>query len=176
MKRLYMIIAVSMLSIAASAQPTPTTFLDVQISGGKETVAAQLIDAGFKESSRLSSFKGEFMGEPVTAIIHYNKTIQQVTSLTVTTDSRFENAEVIKRFNQIISDFENDQKHTADPANKRIPTGVTLTDEYLYDNNLFEVKFYQDGDKKREVSISVGQMDGLYYIYIRFVNKYNTSK
>ena len=170
-----MIIVTAMLSITAFAQPTPTTFLDVQITGGKETVEAQLIDAGFKKST-VSSYKGEFMGEPVTAIIHYNKTIQQVTSLTVTTDSRFENAEVIKRFNQIISDFENDPKHTADPANKRIPTGVTLTDEYLYDNNLFEVKFYQDGDKKREVSISVGQMDGLYYIYIRFVNKYNTSK
>jgi hypothetical protein len=175
MKRLYMIIAVAMLSIAASAQPTPTTFLDVQIAGGKETVAAQLIDAGFKESSRLSSFQGEFMGEPVTAIISYSKTVKQVTGLFVNTDSRFDAAGVIKKFNQIVSDFEKDQKYTADPANKKIPAGAPLTNEYLYDNNSFEVKFYEGGDKKKEVAISVGMMDGQFYVYFRYNNKYNTS-
>lgn len=61
MKKLFIIITIGLFSLTALAQPTPTTFLDVQITGSKETVAQQLMDAGFTEFTKLDMYEGEFM-------------------------------------------------------------------------------------------------------------------
>lgn len=176
MKKIFMIIAAVLFSLNMLAQTAPTTFLDVQIAGSKETVAQQLMDAGFKESIKLQMYQGEFMGEQVNVSINWWKTVKQVVSLFIAGRERYESAEAIKRFHNILSEFEKDPKYTADPANRRIPAGVTLSHEYLSDNKSFEAKFYQDGNKKKQVTCAVAHIDGLFYIRWIYSNNYNIGK
>ena len=176
MKKLFIIIAAGLFSLTVLAQPTPTTFLDVQIAGSKETVAQQLMDAGFTEFTRLDMYEGEFMGEKVSVRISWWKPIKQVVSLFVAGTQKYESAEAIRRFHNILSEFEKDPKYTADPANRRVPSGAILSHDYLSDNRSFEAKFYQDGDKKKVVTCAVCGMDGLFYIRWLFSNKYNSNK
>ena len=174
MNKLYMTIATAMLSIAAFAQPAPTTFLDVQITGSKETVAEQLMEAVFTQFTKLSMYMGQFMGEDVKVLIRWNETVKQVSLLIVETRGRYDAPEVIKRFNSVLSEYEKDSKYTTDPSNKKMPAGATLSDEYLSSNNNFQAKFYQDGDKKKLITIAVYDIDNKFYIRWDYWNKYNT--
>jgi hypothetical protein len=176
MKKLFIIITTGLFSLTALAQPTPTTFLDVQITGSKETVAQQLMDAGFTEFTKLDMYEGEFMGEQVTVRISWWKPAKQVSSLFISGTQKYESAEAIRKFHNILSEFEKDPKYTADPANRRIPAGATLSHEYLSDNRSFEAKFYQDGHKNKTITCAVAHMDGLFYIRWLYSNKYNSGK
>ena len=108
MKKLFIIITTGLFSLTALAQPTPTTFLDVQITGSKETVAQQLMDAGFTEFTKLDMYEGEFMGEQVTVRMSWWKPAKQVSSLFISGTQKYESAEAIRKFHNIISEFEKD--------------------------------------------------------------------
>ena len=173
MKKLYTTIAAMLLILTALAQPTPTTFLDVQIAGSKESVIEQLVEAGFEVMYKNSMVKGMYKGDEVKVTIYgWNDDLKQVSGLSVITMEKFESEEAVKRFNKTVSDYEKDPLYTADPANRKIPAGVTITSEYISDHKHFDCNFYQDGDKKKVVNISIHEIDGKFYIPENFYNRY----
>lgn len=178
MKKLHIAITVFLFSIVLQAQPGPTTFLDVvQVAGSKETVIEQLVDAGFEVLYHNSMVTGMYKGDKVKVTISgWNEKHQQVSALSVIALETFESAEAIRRFNNRVSEYEKDPKYVADPANRKIPTGITLTHEYISDQRHFYSKFYQDGDKKKVIEVSIHEIDGKFYIPENYYNRYISNK
>ena len=178
MKRFSLIIAALVFSASLMAQPFPTKFKSVQVTGSYEAVVKQLEAEGFTtkyEGNKL--LKGMYEGEESSLTIEINKNIDQVCSLTIyRSDRERDTAEDIsEKFNAIYEKFEKDPKLTPDRANKKAKS--SLFDPNISIGVVFQAKFYQDGDPNRLVILNVCRYQVKYhYKEIKYINCYNQGK
>ena len=174
MKRFSLIIAALVFSASLMAQPFPTTFKSVQITGSYKAVAKQLEAEGFKASYFGSDmFNGTINGKKVIVVLEMNKKIDQICSFKISDGDydKYDADKISAIFNEIYDIFDKNPKYTSDRENKKAkgeasfgptPMGVVYT-----------AKFYQDGDPNRLVELTIGRIAGKYYKELRFKNCYN---
>ena len=171
MKRLLLLISVLLCSLCLKAQPYPPTFLGVQVTGSLETVVEQLEAAGFVKSSTYMYY-GKFKGLDVQAFINWSKTKQQVHGILMNELAGIsDNDQAIKKFNALVDDYTKDPDFTAAPENKKIPAGEDLR-ACMQNDKTYEVKFYQKGDKKSHIEVSLKYYDQTFMIFISYGNRH----
>ena len=165
MKKFSLIIAALVFSASLMAQPFPTTFKSVQVTGSYEAVVKQLEVEGMHE------------GEESVLKIEINENIDQVCSLTINRSNieRDTAEDISEKFNAIYEKFEKDPKYTADRANKKAKE--SLFDPSISIGLVFQAKFYQDGDPNRLVELNIRRYQVKYhYKEIKYINCYNQGK
>lgn len=179
MKRFSLIIAALAFSASLMAQPFPTVFRSVQVTGSYKAVAKQLKAEGFTSMTDGGDlFRGVLEGVKSALTIEMNKDIDQVCSLTIN-QSGLERAsadEIAEKFNSIYGKFENNPEYTSDRANKKA-NGAASFDASISIGLVFQAKFYQDGDPNRLVELNIRRYQVKYhYIEVKFINCYNLGK
>ena len=178
MKKFSVIIAALVFSASLMAQPFPTTFKSVQVTGSYEAVVKQLEVEGFTTRYEGNKqLRGMHEGEESVLKIEINEDIDQVCSLTINRSGKKRDTaeDISEKFNAIYEKFEKDPKYTADRANKKAK-------ESLFDPNIsiglvFQAKFYQDGDPNRLVELNIRRYQVKYhYKEIKYINCYNQGK
>ena len=176
MKRLLLIIAATVFSASPMAQPFPTKFKSVQITGSYKAVAKQLKAEGFNPSyDGDKMFRRIHEGIKSVLTVEINKDIDQVCSLTLQPYG-IENCsadEISEKFNSIYETFEKDSFHTSDRANKKAK-GPASFDANISIGLVYQAKFYQDGDPNRLVELNIRRFQVKYhFIEIKYTNCYN---
>ena len=179
MKQLSLIIAALAFSASLMAQPFPTKFKSVQITGSYKAVAKQLKAEGFTTSYEGNNyFNCMYEGETLLAIVKINKDIDQVCSLTLRrSDIERDSAdEVSENFNALCEKFEKELKYTPDRTNKK-SNGAASFDPNISIGMVYKAKFYQDGDPNRLVELTIQRYQVKYhFIEINYINCYNQGK
>lgn len=178
MKRFSLIITALMFSAALMAQPFPTTFRSVQITGSYEAVTRQLEAEGFiAHPPGNKIFYGTHLGKGSRLEVEINKKLNQVCSFTLEfyDHSRCSVDEITEMFNTIYDVYEKDPLHTSDRANKKAK-GAASYDPNISIGLVYQAKFYQDGDPNRLVEINIQRYQVKYhFISIKYTNCYNQS-
>ena len=178
MKRFSLIIAALIFSASLMAQPFPTTFKSVQITGSYEAVVKQLEAEGFTTKYEGNKqLRGVHEGEESVLTLEINKDIDQVCSLTINRAGKERDTaeDISEKFNAIYEKFEKDPKYTPDRANKKAKG--TLFDPNISIGLVFQAKFYQDGDPNRLVELNICRYQAKYhYKEIKYINCYNQGK
>ena len=176
MKRFSLIIAALVFSASLMAQPFPTTFKSVQITGSYKAVVKQLEAEGFKAAYEgKKELNGMHEGEKTLVKIGINKDIDQVCSLTVNRSviERDSAEDISAKFNAIYEKFAKDPKYTSDRANRKADGGASF-DPNISIGIVFQAKFYQDGDPNRLVELNIRRYQAKYhYKEIKYINCYN---
>jgi hypothetical protein len=179
MKRFSLIIAVLVFSISLFAQPFPTTFKSVQITGSYEAVAKQLAREGFIAHPPGSKvFYGTHLGRESILNLKINKELGQVWSFALKSydGDRCSAEEISEMFNTLYDVYEKDPLYTSDRANKKAK-GAASFDPSISIGRVFQAKFYQDGDQNRLVEVNIERYQVKYhFIEIKYINCYNQGK
>ena len=65
--------------------------------------------------------------------------------------------------NDMLDEFNANPNYTADPKNKRVPAGEDVAQAMLNDKTYYAY-FYQDGDRRKCLEMSIHEYDGKYYV------------
>ncbi|MDO5497580.1 MAG: hypothetical protein Q4F45_06835 [Alistipes sp.] len=167
MKKLLTFVIALLFATNLFAQSKPLTFLGVPIIDNIDKVLQQYAEKGYKPRIKTSkTVYGEYRNMIVKINILYNRDTQMATAVVVipTNECMCTADEVGKLFNDMLDEFNNNPNYTADPQNKKIPEGEDIVEGIWEKEKVYEAYFYQDGDRRKHVELSIHEYDGKYYV------------
>lgn len=144
MNKIITTIIIVLFSAVAYAQKDVTKFLGIPVDGTKTEMKQQLIAKGFKPVAGQEYLKGEFNGNDVRIYIGTNN--NKVYRIMVCDENLLNEADIIIRFNNLISQFEKNERYFTITENERIKTDEDISYEMNINNKRYEAAFYQSVD------------------------------
>lgn len=166
MKKLLAIVAALFIATNLYAQEKPLTFQGVKIIDLADTVKEQFMERGFAPVFRTGYLlEGQYRGLTVKLLINYSRSTGMATGIIIipVDDQMYSAAEAAKRYNDMLDEFNANPNYTADPKNKRVPAGEDVAQAMLNDKTYYAY-FYQDGDRRKCLEMSIHEYDGKYYV------------
>ena len=180
MKRIYLSLAMMLITLASFAQKDVTKFLGIPVDGFKSEMRQKLIAKGFtpKQASGDEFFVGEFNGADVFVYIVTNN--NKVYRIMVRDANTCNEASIKIRFNKLVSQFKNNKRYYT-PEDYTLSDDVDISYEMTVHNKYFDAVFYQkageeDSSKSfimRPVWFRIIENYGEYYIAMFYDNEYN---
>lgn len=136
----------AMLVLAAGlyAQKDVTKFLGIPIDGTKQAMIQKLKAKGFTYNQKDNILEGEFNGENVN--IHIVTQGNKVYRIGVSDNSTRDEAQIRLRFNELLSQFENNPKYFGYVGNERIDDDEDISYNISILNKQYEATFFQVRD------------------------------
>ena len=164
--------------VNVESDPQAPIFLGIPVKGSIDDMVVALQARGYEKSKfGKTLLLGDFKGLPSKLHIFDNDK-KQVCHIQIQpqTDSHayLDEIGVKLRFNELLDDYGNDSRYVAHPDNKKIPNKESVANEMNKDK-MYKAKFYEGGDKKKIVSLSIHEYEGKYYVAIHYYNCYLTS-
>lgn len=146
MKRFLLLCMMTMAAVCTKAQDV-TTFLGIPVDGYKSQMRQKLIAKGYVRKQTGSGdeyFYGEFNGADVS--IHIVTNNNKVYRLMVSDENTMDEANIKIRFNNLVSQFENNKRYVALDPDQAIPEDEDISYEMLAHDKIYEAVFYQQPD------------------------------
>lgn len=144
MRKFITLIAMIVLTAGLYAQKDVTKFLGIPVDGTKSAMIQKLKAKGFTYNQKGDCLEGEFNGEKVNIFIATQG--NKVWRIMVADKSRRGEAQIRIRFNNLISQFENNPKYMPYNSNKRIEDDENISYGITVDKKQYEASFYQNMD------------------------------
>lgn len=145
MKKLLIILVITLLSVSSYAQRDVTTFLGIPVDGTKSEMRQKLIAKGFapEKSGNNEYLEGEFNGTDVQVyIITNNNKVYRIMVCDAISQSE---TNIKNRFNKLVSQFERNKRYTT-LADYTISTTEDISYEMLVHKKNYEALFFQEID------------------------------
>lgn len=141
MRKFITLIAMIMLAAGLHAQKDVTKFLGIPVDGTKSAMIQKLKAKGFTYNQKHGIMEGEFNGEKVNIFIvtQGNKVYRVMVSDKKTRDE----AQIRIRFNNLLSQFENNSKYASYESNKMIENDEKIGYGIRLDKKQYEADFFQ---------------------------------
>ncbi|MEE3483082.1 MAG: hypothetical protein VZQ98_02015 [Bacteroidales bacterium] len=144
MRKIITTIVIALFSVVAYSQKDVTKFLGIPVDGTKTEMKQKLIAKGFQPVAGQEYLKGEFNGNDVRIYIGTNN--NKVYRIMVCDVNLLNEADIIVRFNNLIGQFEKNERYFNITENERIKTGEDISYEMDINNKRYEAAFYQSVD------------------------------
>lgn len=143
MKKILLIIAVIITSVTLNAQnKNVTKFLGIPVDGTKAEMMQKLKAKGFVSSPYDNdALEGEFNGKNVNIRVVTNN--NKVYRVAVFDADEVGEADIIIRFNNLCSQFENNGKYRSSYRNNRLSEGEDISYEMRINNKTYGAMYYQ---------------------------------
>lgn len=144
MRKFITLIAMIVLAAGLHAQNEVTKFLGIPVDGTKSEMIQKLKAKGFTYDPKSDFLEGEFNGEKVNIFIvtQGNKVYRVMVSDKKTRGE----AQIRIRFNNLISQFENNPKYMPYDNNKRIEDDENISYGITVKKKQYQAVFFQCGD------------------------------
>lgn len=141
MRKFITLIAMIVLAAGLHAQKDVTKFLGIPVDGTKSEMIQKLKAKGFTYNQKRDCLEGEFNGEKVDiAIVTQGNKVWRIM---VADKSRRGEAQIRIRFNNLISQFENNPKYMPYNNNKRIEDDENISYGITVEKKQYEAAFFQ---------------------------------
>ena len=141
MRKFITLIAMIVLAAGLHAQKDVTKFLGIPVDGTKSAMIQKLKAKGFTYNQKDDLLEGEFNGEKVNiAIATQGNKVWRI----MVVDQTSRNASQIRiRFNNLLSQFENNSKYVSLEPNKMIEEGENISYGITVEKKEYEADFFQ---------------------------------
>lgn len=144
MRKFITLIAMIVLAAGLHAQKDVTKFLGIPVDGTKSEMIQKLKAKDFTYNQKRDCLEGEFNGEKVDiAIVTQGNKVWRIM---VADKSRRGEAQIRIRFNNLISQFENNPKYMPYNNNKRIEDDENISYGITVKKKQYQAAFFQCGD------------------------------
>ncbi len=144
MRKFITLIAMIVLAAGLHAQKDVTKFLGIPVDGTKSEMIQKLKAKGFTYNQKEDVLEGEFNGEKVNiAIVTQGNKVWRIM---VADKSRRGETQIRIRFNNLLSQFENNPKYMPYNSNKRIEDDENIGYGIIAEKKQYEAAFYQNMD------------------------------
>lgn len=144
MKKFITLIAMIVLAAGLHAQNEVTKFLGIPVDGTKSAMIQKLKAKGFTYDPKSDFLEGEFNGEKVLIRVQTNN--NKVWRIAVADQTSRDEAQIRIRFNNLISQFENNPKYMPYDNNKRIEDDENISYGITVKKKQYQAVFFQCGD------------------------------
>lgn len=143
MKRILTFIILAMMACVTYAQKDVTKFLGIPVDGTKAAMRQKLIAKGFtpKRVGTNEWLEGQFNGYSVRVSIVTNN--NKVCRIMVSDAYEISESSIKIRFNNLVRQFENNEKYSAFSENQTIPDDEDISFNMSVKNKRYEAIFYQ---------------------------------
>lgn len=144
MRKFITLIAMIMLAAGLHAQKDVTKFLGIPVDGTKSAMIQKLKAKGFTYNQKHGIMEGEFNGEKVNIFIvtQGNKVYRVMVSDKKTRDE----AQIRIRFNNLLSQFENNSKYASYESNAMLEDDEDISYGITVKKKQYQASFFQCGD------------------------------
>ena len=164
-----------------------TKFLGIPIDGTKTEMIQKLQSKGFilkEKGTETEHMEGEFNGQKVN--LHLATNNRKMCRIMVADKTLLGETDIRIRFNNLLSQFENNVNYEASPINEYIDEDEDISYEMTCHNKRYEATFYQKSKEDkillkpnwdklvmRSVWFMIAEYYGKYYITMFYDNEYN---
>lgn len=141
MRKFITLIAMIMLAAGLHAQKDVTKFLGIPVDGTKSAMIQKLKAKGFTYDQKEDLLEGEFNGEKVFIAVQTNN--NKVWRIAVVEKQNRNEAQIRIRFNNLLSQFENNSKYVSLESNKMIEDDEKIGYGIRLDKKQYAVAFLQ---------------------------------
>ena len=174
MKKLIVLLSLLSFSIGLFAQSSSDNtlkFLGIPVDGPKSNMMTALKNKGFKYNTYKECFTGQFNGEESEIyIVDYNGKVNRVF---VCDQLDRDEADIIIRFNSLLSQFRNNGKYIDLGDNKAIPSTENISYEITVKHKRYEADFCLKNNPNGVVWFTILENYGDYQIGIYYDNLLN---
>ena len=174
MKKFIFLVALLSFSIGTLAQTlgdNTLKFLGIPVDGPKTNMIAALKNKGFKYNTYKECFTGQFNGEESEIyILDYNGKVNRVF---VCDQLDRDEADIIIRYNTLLSQFRNNGKYIDYADNKAIPSKENISYEITVNHKRYEAAFCLKNNSNGVVWFTILENYGDYQIGIYYDNLLN---
>lgn len=164
MRKFITLIAMIVLAAGLHAQNEVTKFLGIPVDGTKSAMIQKLKAKGFTYNQKEDVLEGEFNGEEVIIAIQTNN--NKVWRIVVVDRTRRDEAQIRIRFNNLLSQFENNPKYRS-LYNEMIEDDENISYGITVEKKRYEAAFFQ---KQADGSINT---NGIVWFTINYISSYN---
>lgn len=141
MRKFITLIAMIVLAAGLHAQKDVTKFLGIPVDGTKSAMIQKLKAKGFTYNQKYDLLEGEFNGEKVLIRVQTNN--NKVWRIAVVDQTSRNEAQIRIRFNNLLSQFENNSKYASFESNKMIENDEKIGYGIRLDKKQYEADFFQ---------------------------------
>lgn len=153
MKKFISLITMIVLAAGLYAQKDVTKFLDIPVDGTKSAMIQKLKTKGFTYNQKYDLLEGEFNGEKVLIRVQTNN--NKVWRIAVVDQTSRNEAQIRIRFNNLLSQFENNSKYASYQSNAMIEENEDIGYGITVKKKQYEADFVQ---KQADGSINVNNV------------------
>lgn len=166
MRKFITLIAMIVLAAGLHAQKDVTKFLGIPVDGTKSAMIQKLKAKGFTYNQKEDVLKGEFNGEKVFIGVQTNN--NKVWRIVVVGQTNRDEAQIRIRFNNLLSQFENNSKYASSESNAMLEENEDISYGITVEKKQYEADFCQ---KQADGSININNIVW-FKIYISSYNEY----
>ena len=131
-----------LLTLSLSAQDKDVVrFMGIPVDGTKSEMIAQLKKKGFTYNREYDWLEGRFNGEQVEVVVHTNNDV--VDRIMVVTANPVSETDIKIKFNNLVRQFENNEKYYSASDDQLIGDDVDISYEMSVNSKRFEASFHQ---------------------------------
>lgn len=153
MRKFITLIAMIVLAAGLHAQNEVTKFLGIPVDGTKSAMIQKLKAKGFTYDPKSDFLEGEFNGEKVLIRVQTNN--NKVWRIAVADQTSRDEAQIRIRFNNLLSQFENNSKYVSLEPNKMIEDDENISYGIIVEKKQYEAYFFQ---KQTDGSINMNNI------------------
>lgn len=153
MKKILILAMTVILSAGAFAQREVTKFLGIPVDGTKQSMIQKLKAKGFTYDQQKDYLYGEFNGEKVRIYVQTNG--NKVWRLAITDEIGRNENQIRLRFNNLVSQFENNDKYTYLEDSQTLSDNEDISYEISVRDKQYEAIFYQSSKDATEFTNSL---------------------
>lgn len=144
MRKFITLIAMIVLAAGLHAQNEVTKFLGIPVDGTKSEMIQKLKAKGFTYNQKEDLLEGEFNGEKVN--IHIVTQGNKVYRVMVSDKKTRDEAQIRIRFNNLLSQFENNSKYASYESNAMLEDDEDISYGITVKKKQYQAAFFQCGD------------------------------
>lgn len=144
MRKFITLIAMIVLAAGLHAQKDVTKFLGIPVDGTKSAMIQKLKAKGFTYNQKEDVLEGEFNGEKVNIAIATNN--NKVWRIMVVDQTNRNETQIRIRFNNLLSQFENNSKYASYQSNAMIEENEDIGYGITVKKKQYQAGFFQCGD------------------------------
>ena len=141
MRKFITLIAMIVLAVGLHAQNEVTKFLGIPVDGTKSEMIQKLKAKGFTYNQKYDIMEGEFNGEKVLIAIATNN--NKVWRIMVVDQTSRNETQIRIRFNNLLSQFENNSKYASYQSNAMIEENENISYGITVKKKQYEADFFQ---------------------------------
>lgn len=153
MKKIISLIAMIVLAAGLHAQKDVTKFLGIPVDGTKSAMIQKLKAKGFTYNQKEDVLEGEFNGEKVNIAIATNN--NKVWRIMVVDQTSRNETQIRIRFNNLLSQFENNSKYASYQSNAMIEENENISYGITVEKKQYQAVFFQ---KQADGSINMNNV------------------
>ena len=141
MRKFITLIALIVLAAGLHAQKDVTKFLGIPVDGTKSEMIQKLKAKGFTYNQKYDLLEGEFNGEKVLITVQTNN--NKVWRIAVIEKQNRDEAQIRIRFNNLLSQFENNSKYASYQSNAMIEENENISYGITVEKKQYQAVFFQ---------------------------------